>query len=100
MYSPPFREAGRVNTLHRTSSSRFTGGFFIPAIFPGKTYAGLTTELASSLTQKKIIDWLAIVNNNTVSNYHSTSYKNTILLSVKPALVRVNKINILPIHDL
>jgi hypothetical protein len=78
---------------HCTKSTRPTGGFFISACFPKKTRAELTTELASSLTQKKIINQLAIVNKPVIINFKSTPYKTAILLSVEPSEIIVNKIN-------
>jgi hypothetical protein len=52
----------------------------------------LTTELANSLTQKKIINKLAKVNKPCSTYLLSTTYKGPILPLVKPAYNVVNKI--------
>jgi hypothetical protein len=70
-------------------------GIFINGGFPEKTRAGLTTELASSLTQKKIINQLAKVNKQAVRGYKPNSCKGTIFPTVKPSFSSVNKISYL-----
>jgi len=67
-------------------SPRSHRGIFIKYTSPGKTRVYLTTELASSLTQKKIINQLAKVNKQAVMNSLPANCKGTILLTVKPRL--------------
>lgn len=52
--------------------------------------AELTTELASSLTQKKIINQLVKVNKPRTTNYISITCKSPILLTVKPDFHSIN----------
>lgn len=74
--------------------SRISAAIFIPDFFPQKTCAELTTEPANSLTQKKIIDQLTIVNKPIITNFKSAHYKTSILLSDKPGVKIVNIFNV------
>lgn len=65
-------------------------GIFVAVIFSEIICAELTTELASSLTQKKIINQLAIVNRVGIINSLSYCCKDTIFPTVKPAQSIVN----------
>jgi hypothetical protein len=57
------------------TSSRYTGGFFIPATFPGKTCARLTK-----------VNRIGVIN--------------ALFPTIKPAVYRVNKFSRLTTHDL
>lgn len=63
-------------------SSRPSGGFFIPAIFPEKTRAELTK-----------------VNKPVLSNSFTSNYEDLVLLTVKPTFLSVNKKRALTTHD-
>ncbi len=83
-----------TNRTNHIPSPAYHGGFFINPTLPKKTCAGLTTELASSLTQKKIINKLAIVNKPVAKSSFTMNYKNTIYPTIKPTLAIVNKMSI------
>ncbi|HEY9177320.1 MAG TPA: hypothetical protein VIN07_06495, partial [Flavipsychrobacter sp.] len=63
----------RYNTSSSTPNPQL-GAFYSPN-YPKKTRAELTTELASSLTQKKIINQLATVNKLRLMHCQSTNCK-------------------------
>ena len=65
-------------------------GIFIADISFEKTPSQLTTELASSLMQKKIINQLTKVNNCVVACWQSITCKSALSFSVKPAKSPVN----------
>lgn len=74
-------------------SSRPTGGFFISVTFLKKTRAELTTEVANSLMQKKIINKLAKVNKPVLNGSNTINYNGAIFPEAKAAPTKVNKLN-------
>lgn len=74
-------------------SPALNGGFFITTTFPEKRRAELTTELANSLMQKKIINKLTIVNKPGVTYSSANNYSNRIFPMAKRTTAKVNKPN-------
>lgn len=94
----------RTYTTHRpfkpVLSPRPAGGFFIPDIFPGKIRAELTTELANSLIQKKIINKLTKVNKPAITHLLSITSNSIIFPMVKRPLSIVNRIVVFTTQNL